>query len=43
VPPRPGGRGGCRWARRAVSQASTAAGNDERGQYANGDQTSWQA
>jgi hypothetical protein len=41
VPPVPGGRAGCRWARRAHSQASTAAGSDERGQYANGDQTSW--
>jgi len=40
VPPRPGGRGGVRWARRPASQASTAAGSDERGQYDNGDQTS---
>ena len=40
VPPWPGGRDGSRWARRAASQASTAAGSDERGQYDNGDQTS---
>jgi DDE superfamily endonuclease len=40
VPPCPDGRGGTRWARRAASQASTAAGSDERGQYDNGDQTS---
>ncbi len=43
VPPCPGGRGGARWASRAASQASTWAGSDERGRYANGDQTSWQA
>jgi hypothetical protein len=43
VPPLPGGRGGIRWARRSASQASTGAGSDERGQYDNGDQTSWQA
>jgi hypothetical protein len=36
VPPWPGGRGGCRWPRRSASQASTAAGSDERGQYAKG-------
>jgi hypothetical protein len=40
VPPCPDGRGGTRWARRAASQASTAAGSDERGQCDNGDQTS---
>src|SRR6266540_2149356 len=40
VPPRPGGRGGSRWARRSASQASTSAGSDERGQYDNGDRTS---
>src|SRR6266545_6942437 len=40
VPPRPGGRGGIRWARRAASQASTSTGSDDRGQYDNGDQTS---
>src|SRR6266545_8382337 len=40
VPPRPGGRGGRRWARRSASQASTSAGSDERGQYDNGDRTS---
>jgi hypothetical protein len=43
VPPVPGGRDGSRWARRAASQASTAAGSDERGQYDNGGQPSWQA
>jgi hypothetical protein len=43
VPPWPGGRGGSRWARRPASQASTAAGSDERGQYDNGDRTSGQA
>ncbi len=43
LPPSPGGRGGARCARRAASQASTGAGSDERGQYDNGDQTSWQA
>jgi hypothetical protein len=32
VPPWPGGRGGSRWARRSASQASTAAGSEERGQ-----------
>jgi hypothetical protein len=42
VPPRPLGRG-ARWASRAASQARTAAGNDERGQYDNGDRTSWKA
>jgi hypothetical protein len=36
VPPRPGGRGGLRWARRRASQASTWAGSDERGPYDNG-------
>ena len=36
VPPRPGGRGGLRWARRRASQASTWAGSHERGQYDNG-------
>jgi hypothetical protein len=41
--PVPGGRDGSRWARRAASQASTAAGSEERGQYDNGDQTSGQA
>jgi hypothetical protein len=33
VPPRPGGAGGARWARRAASQPSTVAGSDERGNY----------
>jgi hypothetical protein len=42
VPPWPGGRGGSRWARRAASHSSTAAGSDERGQDDNGDQTSRQ-
>ncbi len=42
VPPWPGGRDGSRWAKRAASQASTSAGSDERGQYDNGEQTSWQ-
>jgi hypothetical protein len=36
VPPRPRGRGGVRWARWLASQASTVAGSDERGHYANG-------
>src|SRR6266511_2548168 len=36
VPPRPGGRAGCRWARRPASPASTGAGRDERGQYDKG-------
>jgi hypothetical protein len=36
VPPLPDGRGGIRWARRAASQASTCAGNEERGQYDKG-------
>src|SRR6266536_2972922 len=40
LPPRPGGRGGVRWARRPASQPSTSTGSDERGQYDNGDQTS---
>ena len=35
VPPRPGWRGGTRWARRPASQVRTLAGSDERGQYAN--------
>ena len=43
MPPWPGGRDGSRWARRAASQASTSAGSDERGQYDNGDRTSWAA
>ena len=42
-PPVPGGRDGSSWARRAASQASTAADSEERGQYDNGDQTSRQA
>jgi hypothetical protein len=33
VPPCPDRRGGFRWARRAASQPSTLAGNEERGQY----------
>src|SRR6266545_8154774 len=36
VPPRPGGRGGSRWARRLTSQVRTSTGSDERGQYDNG-------
>ena len=36
VPPRPGGRGGSRWASRPVSQASTSTGSDERGLYGKG-------
>src|SRR6266545_5810166 len=40
LPPRPGGRGGSRWARRPASQARTLAGSDDRGQYDNGDRTS---
>jgi hypothetical protein len=36
VPPRPGGRGGSRWARRQASQAKTSTGNDEPGQYDTG-------
>src|SRR5436190_21420704 len=42
VPPRPLGRG-ARCASRAASQARTAAGSDERGQYDNEDRTSWTA
>jgi hypothetical protein len=33
APPCPGRRGGVRWVRRALSQPSTLAGSDERGQY----------
>jgi hypothetical protein len=40
LPPRPGRRGGSRWARRPASQARTLAGSDDRGQYDNGDRTS---
>src|SRR6266536_61197 len=36
VPPCPGGRGGCRWARRSASQARACAGSEERGQYDKG-------
>jgi len=43
VPPRPGGRGEARWARRAASQASTLAGSEERGQYDTGTGPPWQA
>src|SRR6266536_2329224 len=36
VPPCPGGRAGCRWARRSASQARACAGSEERGQYDKG-------
>jgi hypothetical protein len=42
VPPRRLGLG-AKWASRTASQARTSAGNDERGQYDNGDRTSWKA